>query len=114
MHGLPRYNKYDGSVEWSGEDLNSEGLTAYMFDIIYITWFVHFVSMFWEAAWWIYLVIPAYALYKIWSSFIQPYLFSSSSENDNTNESKSKRQQKKMLRQDSGTGGGAKTKIKYR
>ncbi|CAG8495031.1 13521_t:CDS:2 [Ambispora leptoticha] len=95
-HGLPRYSTYDGSVEWSGEDLNSEGL----------------IAMFWEAAWWIYLVIPAYASYKLWASFIQPYLFSSSSENNDY--SQSKRQQKKTLRQESGKGGGAKSKIKYR
>ncbi|KAI7893634.1 uncharacterized protein EV154DRAFT_600686 [Mucor mucedo] len=56
----------NGSLISSGEDLNSEGLTAYMFDIIYVTWFVHITTAFISNKFWLaYLSIPAYAAYKL-------------------------------------------------
>ncbi|CAG8612245.1 7117_t:CDS:2, partial [Diversispora eburnea] len=70
-YGTPRFRP-NGSVDWPGEDLNAEGLTAYMFDVIYVTWFVHITSMFFEWAWWFYTVIPLFGAYKIWTLFIQP------------------------------------------
>ncbi|KAI9227449.1 MAG: hypothetical protein DHS80DRAFT_31774 [Piptocephalis tieghemiana] len=49
-----------------GNDLYGPGLTSYMFDVIYVTWFVHLgVALISDHFWWIYLVIPSYALYKI-------------------------------------------------
>ncbi|CAG8512943.1 13647_t:CDS:2 [Cetraspora pellucida] len=46
-HGSPRFGP-SGNVEWPGNDLNSRGLTEQ---------------------------IPLYALYKIWTLFIQPSMF---------------------------------------
>ncbi|KAI8883802.1 DUF788-domain-containing protein [Backusella circina FSU 941] len=63
--GTPTYSA-DGTLVSSGDDLNAEGLTAYMFDIIYVTWFVHITTAFISNKfWYVYLVIPAYAAYKI-------------------------------------------------
>ncbi|RIA95749.1 hypothetical protein C1645_449885 [Glomus cerebriforme] len=75
-YGSPKYSSDGTTVNWSGEDLNSEGLIAYMFDIIYITWFVHLTSMFFTWAWYIFLVIPSFAIYKVWTFFIKPNFFS--------------------------------------
>ncbi|WFD20781.1 hypothetical protein MCAP1_003035 [Malassezia caprae] len=59
----------------SGADLAQAGLTAYMFDIVYITWFVHgstaLVSRYF---WWTYLVIPLYALYLLYTHILAPYV----------------------------------------
>ncbi|CAJ0761934.1 3764_t:CDS:2, partial [Entrophospora sp. SA101] len=93
-YGTPRY-RYDGSIDWSGQDLNSEGLTAYMFDVIYVTWFVH---------------MARFAFYKIWSVFIQPFVkgyFGGGFGGNNLDEStakKSKRQQKLEKQQQDGGG----------
>ncbi|CAO3690055.1 unnamed protein product [Rhizopus stolonifer] len=55
--GTPSYNP-DGTLISSGDDLNSEGLTAYMFDIIYVTWFVHITTAFISNKFWfVYLVV---------------------------------------------------------
>ncbi|CAB5191999.1 DUF788-domain-containing protein [Rhizophagus irregularis] len=106
IYGSPRYSS-DGTVIWPGEDLNSEGLTAYMFDIIYITWFVHITSMFFAWAWYILLVIPSFAIYKIWTFFIKPNFFSGGNM-AGSDFQKSKRQKKLEKRQQEGN-----AKIKY-
>ncbi|GBB85164.1 hypothetical protein RclHR1_11710006 [Rhizophagus clarus] len=103
-YGSPKFSS-DGSVIWPGEDLNSEGLIAYMFDIIYITWFVHITSMFFVWTWYILLVIPSFAIYKIWTFFIKPNFFSGDSA-AGSDFQKSKRQKKLEKRQQEG-------KIKY-
>ncbi|RKP15230.1 hypothetical protein BJ684DRAFT_7327, partial [Piptocephalis cylindrospora] len=49
-----------------GNDLYGPGLTSYMFDVIYVTWFVHLgVALISDSFWWFYLAIPAFATYKI-------------------------------------------------
>ncbi|CAG8736241.1 5574_t:CDS:2, partial [Acaulospora morrowiae] len=85
-----------GGVEWSGEDLNAEGLIAYMFDIIYVTWFVHVLSILFEWIWWFYLVIPIFSGYKIWTVFIKPMFANNGDEF--VSQEKSKRQAKKEKR----------------
>ncbi|KAI8580858.1 hypothetical protein K450DRAFT_234905 [Umbelopsis ramanniana AG] len=94
--GTPNY-KADGSIASGGDDLNAEGLTAYMFDIIYITWFVHITTAVISSKfWYTYIVIPVYAGFKLWP-FIAPYLKSSGSteeSNEPTGPAKSKRQAK--------------------
>ncbi|RUP48319.1 hypothetical protein BC936DRAFT_144716 [Jimgerdemannia flammicorona] len=96
----------DGSLAKSGDDINGEGLVAYFFDIIYVTWFVHVTTaLISDKLWWLMLSIPAYAVYKGWG-FIAPYLFSGSSASegnaDDTSAGGSKRQQKLQKRQESG------------
>ncbi|KAJ2961333.1 hypothetical protein NQZ79_g3389 [Umbelopsis isabellina] len=93
--GSPRYN-VDGSIQSGGDDLNAEGLTAYMFDIIYITWFVHITTAVISGKfWYTYIVIPAYAAFKLWP-YIAPYLKGSSNEQsaEPSGPQKSKRQTK--------------------
>jgi len=55
-----------GLIVDGGQDLAQEGITSYMFDVIYVTWFVHLsTALVSDLFWWLYLVIPAFALYKI-------------------------------------------------
>ena len=42
----------------AGDDLRQSGLTAYMFDIVYITWFVHVTTaLISRRFWWTYAVV---------------------------------------------------------
>ncbi|BGO91669.1 hypothetical protein NBRC10512_008117 [Rhodotorula toruloides] len=58
-----------------GEELDgSKGLVSYAFDIVYVTWAVHVLAALVTAkAWYIYWVIPLYALYRL-GSFALPYI----------------------------------------
>lgn len=103
--GTPTYSA-DGSLISSGEDLSSEGLTAYMFDIIYVTWFVHITTAFISNKFWMaYLVIPAYAAYKL-VPMAMSYLGKGGSNaapaEEGKNEGKSKRQVKMEKRANKG------------
>jgi hypothetical protein len=68
-----------------------------MFDVLYVTWFVHLMSLFWDAIWWLYLVIPGFASVKI-LGFILPMLRSAGGASEEKAPSMSKRQQKKEAR----------------
>jgi len=61
----PRIDSSGGLVD-GGDNLSQEGLTSYMFDVIYVTWFIHAsVSLISDSFWWLYSVIPCFALYKL-------------------------------------------------
>lgn len=70
------------SMARAGDDLSQSGLTAYMFDIVYITWFVHVTTaLFSRYFWWTYAVvrealtqIPAYATYLLYTHVLVPYV----------------------------------------
>ncbi|KAJ1722982.1 hypothetical protein LPJ53_002648 [Coemansia erecta] len=55
----PRYDS-SGILVDAGTDLSQPGLVSYMFDYIYISWFVHLLSLVTRWAWWLYLAIPVY------------------------------------------------------
>ncbi|KAL2422047.1 hypothetical protein ABEF95_007190 [Exophiala dermatitidis] len=60
----PTYNAHDGSLKRAGEDLDAQGLTEFMWDILYWTWInLILVIVFGNRAWWLYLVVPGYAVY---------------------------------------------------
>ncbi|KAL7006520.1 hypothetical protein EMMF5_003941 [Cystobasidiomycetes sp. EMM_F5] len=56
----------NGTLEKAGDDLSQPGLTQYMLDIVYLTWAAQLTALIWSRAWWIYALIPGYAVYKIW------------------------------------------------
>lgn len=59
----PSYNT-DGSLRRAGDDLDARGLTEFMWDILYWTWInLILVVIFGNRAWWLYFVIPGYAIY---------------------------------------------------
>ncbi|KAJ2776773.1 hypothetical protein GGI15_004740 [Coemansia interrupta] len=59
MTSRPRYDTTGALVD-AGTDLSQPGLVSYMFDYIYISWFVHLLSLVTRWAWMVYLAIPAY------------------------------------------------------
>ncbi|SOV04059.1 uncharacterized protein UDID_07444 [Ustilago sp. UG-2017a] len=63
------------SMAAQGNDLQQSGLTQYIFDIIYVTWFVQLASLVSGKFWYLYLTIPGYAAYVIYQKILLPYLF---------------------------------------
>ena len=64
--GMPRFTG-DGTLVSAGEDLAQQGLTEYLFDIIYMTWIVYtLVAVVTDYAWLLYFAIPVYAGVKAW------------------------------------------------
>ncbi len=58
---------YDGSgaLKTAGEDLAAQGLTEYMFDVIWVTWAtVVLVILFGSKLWLLWAIVPAYGAYK--------------------------------------------------
>ncbi|KAF8901734.1 hypothetical protein CPB84DRAFT_1777301 [Gymnopilus junonius] len=71
--GSPRRDPITGTLISSGEDLGQSGVTEWCFDILYITWACQIGSgLFGEWFWWLYMVIPLYAVFKLWTSVISP------------------------------------------
>jgi hypothetical protein len=62
--GRPKYDASTGALKNAGEDLGAQGLTEYMFDVIWVTWgAVVLVALFGNWAWWLWMVVPAYGVY---------------------------------------------------
>ncbi|KAH8805719.1 hypothetical protein F5884DRAFT_800317 [Xylogone sp. PMI_703] len=63
--GRPRYDPQTKALKSSGEDLSAPGLTEYMFDIVWVTWFSLVVVMiFGNWGWILWSAIPIYGAYK--------------------------------------------------
>jgi len=73
--GLPRRDPTTGTLLSSGEDLGQQGVTEWCFDVIYVTWACQVgSSLIGEFVWWLYLSIPLYAFFKMYTSFLAPML----------------------------------------
>ncbi|KDQ64776.1 hypothetical protein JAAARDRAFT_52719 [Jaapia argillacea MUCL 33604] len=106
-NGTPKRDS-SGELKSSGEDLSQGGLTELCFDVLYITWACQIGSAaFGEWVWWLYLVIPLYAFYKLWTLVISPFVLGRSAapgaaEAEAPVEASSKRQEKLRKRQERG------------
>lgn len=107
--GTPRRDPTTGALISYGEDLNQPGVTEWCFDILYVTWICQIGSgAFGEWFWWLYTVIPMYALYKLWTSFLSPMVIGRSRQSGQGEErvervpSTSKRQEKLRKRSERG------------
>ncbi|KAI5479897.1 hypothetical protein MNV49_002455 [Pseudohyphozyma bogoriensis] len=113
------WNQLEGMAK-RGDDLSAAGLTSYMFDVIYVTWFVHVgTALITTKFWLLYLSIPAYAIYRL-GKFAIPYVWPSGANRvggaprkvggqagagaaaEDTTEPLSKRQEKLKKRQEKG------------
>lgn len=84
----------DGELLDGGFDMSTGGACGYLHDIIYITSFVQLTSIISDKFWYIYLVIPAFAGYKIWG-LVKGFLFQGSAEGGEEDE-KSRKKREKM------------------
>jgi hypothetical protein len=63
--GRPKFDPSTKALKSSGEDLAAPGLTEYMFDIIWVTWFcLVSVIIFGNWGWIVWCIIPIYGGYK--------------------------------------------------
>lgn len=87
---------YDGNGELidGGFNMNEGGLCGYIHDILYITAFVQLTSIMSDKFWFVYLVIPVFAFYKLWQLVLYPFFFQSSPEG--MEDEKAKRKREKM------------------
>ncbi|ELU41753.1 transcription factor TFIID complex subunit 8 c-term domain-containing protein [Rhizoctonia solani AG-1 IA] len=77
--GLPRKEPKTGALISPGEDLHQSGITEWCWDIIYVTWGCAVgSSLLGNWVWWLYLVIPGYAGFKIYTKFVGPMFFNKS------------------------------------
>ncbi len=51
----------------------SGSLMEYMFDIVYVQWIILVLGLVTDRTWWLWLIVPVFALYKI-LSFVLPFL----------------------------------------
>lgn len=69
VSGRPKYD-VKGNLTRSGEDLAAQGLTEYMFDVVWVTWATLLaVTVFGRFGWFVYLIVPIYGAYIAWGLF---------------------------------------------
>ncbi|PIL36825.1 hypothetical protein GSI_00515 [Ganoderma sinense ZZ0214-1] len=109
--GSPRRDPTTGALISAGEDLSRPGVVEWCFDVVYITWACQVGSgAFGTWVWCLYLIIPLYAVFKLWSGVISPYFLGRSGgpsataegEADTGKETLSKRQEKLRKRSERG------------
>lgn len=68
--GRPSYDPTTGALKNSGEDLAAQGLTEYMFDVIWVTWGVTVIAaLFGNWAWYLWAIVPIFGGYKLMGVF---------------------------------------------
>lgn len=66
--GRPAFAQ-NGELTKSGEDLEAQGLTEYMWDVLYWSWGCTGVSsLFGNKGWWMWIIIPCYSLWLAWTT----------------------------------------------
>ncbi|OEL26909.1 hypothetical protein BAE44_0012076 [Dichanthelium oligosanthes] len=83
----------NGELLDGGFDLRTGGICEYLYDMIYITVFVQLMSIISGKFWWTYLVIPAFAGYKIFG-LLRGTFFSGGSEGEVEDEKTRKKREK--------------------
>eukprot|EP00249_Psilotum_nudum_P001584 c14147_g1_i2 orf=346-765(+) len=87
----PSYDE-KGELIDGGYNMKEGGICGYLHDIVYITVFVQLSSLVSEKFWYVYLVIPAFAMYKLWQLFLYPFFFQSSQEMGEDEKTRRKRE----------------------
>lgn len=76
----PSYSA-SGALVNGGTDLDMEGgMSDYFKDIIMVTCSVVMLSLLSDYFWYGWLIIPGFALYKLWSGIIAPWIFAPAAE----------------------------------
>lgn len=81
----------NGDLLDGGFDMSTGGACGYLHDVIYITCFVQLTSIISGKFWWIYAVIPGFAVYKGWG-LIKGFLPQGSEEVEEDEKTRKKRE----------------------
>ncbi|KAJ3320370.1 Histone chaperone asf1b [Blyttiomyces sp. JEL0837] len=63
-------------IDDAGVDLTKSGIQEYLFDVVYVLWFVMVGTCFFDWVWYILWAIPVFAGYKLFM-MVKPFLFGS-------------------------------------
>eukprot|EP00897_Mesotaenium_endlicherianum_P007622 jgi/Mesen1/6889/ME000353S05908 len=87
---------YDESGELidGGFDIGLGGLCGYYHDIIFLTAFIQVVSILSDKAWYLYLLVPGFAFYKLWVLVLYPYFFAPRPQEEEEDEKSRKKREK--------------------
>lgn len=67
--GRPTYAQ-SGELKRSGEDLEAQGLTEYLWDVLYWTWgCLGLATVLGNLAWWMWMAIPLYSVWLAYTTF---------------------------------------------
>ncbi|KAH6772301.1 transmembrane protein [Perilla frutescens var. hirtella] len=86
----PAYTE-DGELLDGGFDMSTGGICGYLHDVIYVTCFVQLSSIISEKFWYIYLVIPGFAAYKLFG-LVKGFLPHGSEGDDEDEKTRKKRE----------------------
>lgn len=101
LHSISR-PEYDdeGRLESCTDLSNITGLPSYIQDVLWVSWFVHFTTLFSNWFWWFYLSIPIYGAYIFYNNLLRPYLLFKNSMSDPGDATKNnKKMSKRELRE---------------
>ncbi|KAK9818415.1 hypothetical protein WJX72_012347 [[Myrmecia] bisecta] len=70
----PVYDEH-GELMDGGADLNMGGIISTYQDLIYVSAFVQVASCLSDKFWWLFLVVPTYGGYLLWTNILQPWIF---------------------------------------
>eukprot|EP00128_Syssomonas_multiformis_P011979 Colp12_sorted_trinity150504_noHs@10112 len=84
-----------GELLDGGHDLSVGGLTEYYKDILYVTMFTQVCSTYSDNFWFLWLVVPAFAGFKLWTGVIAPWIFAPAPEEGPMDEKTRKKLEKK-------------------
>jgi hypothetical protein len=60
-----------GDLRSAGEDLEAKGLTEFLWDVLYWSWgCIVLAAALGDGVWWLWLVVPGYAAYLAWTTFM--------------------------------------------
>lgn len=76
QHAKPTYDA-NGDLLDGGGSMSMKGINAYCHDLLYITSFVQCGTAFFSWFWYVYLLVPAYGLYKLFQNVVVPWFSSS-------------------------------------
>lgn len=114
--GRPVLDPRNNKIVSEGQDLAQEGLTEYLFDIIYVTLGLNVLSVLLgtNLVWWLYLAVPAFAGYKAYGLLQAGRAMLGGGPQSSQQQQQQQQQQEKSKRQLKREARGDKPKMRYR
>ncbi|VDK17513.1 unnamed protein product [Anisakis simplex] len=86
-----------GQVIDAGIDLNQpDAFGEYCKDIVILCSSIVVIATFWSKIFWLLLLIPAYACYRIWTGILSPWFFAQPDDDDEIDEKKLRKKERKL------------------
>uniref|UniRef100_A0A914WMA9 Transmembrane protein 208 n=1 Tax=Plectus sambesii TaxID=2011161 RepID=A0A914WMA9_9BILA len=98
MQNMAKATKNDkGQVLDAGLDLNLEGgFGEYCKDVVILASIVQLLSLTWSKFWFLMILIPIFAGYKLWVGILAPWFFAPAPEEEESDDKKAKKRDRRM------------------